>query len=142
MSYSDPIHAAMLARVAATTFYAVTYNAAHVRTTSSTVLVSPGSVFFQPETASFDLPAENRRKYERERVDWIWILDLGFSKRVDLEAFESSLVDDPLVIPRAAGRDRLVILELQDVTYEVPPLGQNASGTRARLRLTAALSPK
>lgn len=142
MSYSDEIHNAVLARVRATTFYAVSYSSSWVRTTSGVATVTPGSIFCQPESASFGIPTESRRDFQHERDDWIWILDLIFSKKTDLGPLEESLVDNPIVITRAVGRDRQVTLELEDVSYEVPPLGQAASGTRARLRLTAALSPK
>lgn len=142
MSYSDAIHNAVIDRVKATKFYAVSYSSAWVRTTSTTVEVSPQSVFCQPETSSFGDTVENKRDYQRERDDWVWILDLIFSKKASIETLEDSLVDTPIVIPRAVGRDHQVILELEDSTYEVPPLGQAASGTRARLRLIAALSPK
>lgn len=142
MSYSDEIHNAVIARVRATTFYSVSYSSSWVRTTSGVTTVTPGSIFCQPESASFGLPTESRRDYQRERDDWVWVLDLIFSKKTDIAPLEASLVDNPIKITRGVGRDRQVILDLEDSSYEVPPLGQAASGTRARLRLTAVLSPK
>jgi hypothetical protein len=141
-NYSDAIHNAIIARVRATTFYQVSYSKTWVRTTSEVTTATPGSIFCQPETSSFQTAAEGRRAYERERGDWVWILDVIFSKKVNLEPLEDSLKDDPIVIPRSGTLTHQVIVDLEDATYEVPPLGQGASGTRARLRLIAALSPK
>jgi hypothetical protein len=140
--YEDEIHNAIYARAAAWDFPLVTYDKTTKLRTTGPGTTKAKAVLIQPSDAAFDLAEKNRRKELRERTDWLWVLDLHFSRRVNTESFEDDLADNPIVIARDGERDRQVRIEIGDVSFAVPPLGEPASGSRARVRLVAALSPK
>ena len=139
----DAIHNALKARLRAATFPKVTYDkTTGARTTAALATVKAKSAYVQPVTATYE-GATDKSAWLMERSDWQWIAEIKFSNAVSTEDFESDLTQNPIKISRTeSSQDRQVLVALEDVSYEIPPTGQPASGTRVAMRFSVILSPK
>lgn len=146
------IEKALLDKVDAGTFYAVSYPAGVP--TLAAVSTAPLAKAASPMRASFG-PSQNRMKLEHDRLEWLWALEAQWDVRVALEHFERGLLSAPIVVARDPGNgvNQQAELRLVSADYGQPArdeelassrivtLERGAIGTYALWTFSAALTP-
>lgn len=140
-TYSEAVHAAL--RAACNVAHPLVTYPANVMTVDTTAMnfVLPDTVLVFSDETTFDRSERNRSnpRLPRERINAIWIVEMGFNKEVNFDALENNLMTQPPRIARdpASGILQQVTLELLDVTYVHPVRGQPSQGSKVRLRFNA-----
>lgn len=141
MGYKTAIQAALEARAYAGTFPEAVYSVARPSILSEGAAQAVKSAEANEIRSAFGIDESYGREFRQERQGWAWLLILRFDTEVVLEDFETALMQSPITIARDAGdgRDRQVILILEDAQYEHPPRGGASNGTEATYRFVAEL---
>lgn len=146
------IEKALLDKIDAGTFYAVTYPSGTPTLGANT---SPTSKGASPISSTFG-PSRQRMKLEHERQEWLWVVEAQWTVRVALEKFEKDLLGSPIVVPRDLnnGVTQQAELRLIGARYGQPArdeelnstriftYARGAIGTYALWTFSAALTPK
>jgi hypothetical protein len=122
------------------TFYLVSYDADHKAVLGAAV--APAEALANEVTSGFDEPERNRRRYRRDRTEWIWQLRVGFHQEVVLDAFEEAWNASPIFLPADSGLGyRRCSLELRRSNYTHPPTQDPKGGTKVVYEVNARLWP-
>ncbi len=143
-SYGDLIHASIMGSIESFKFRAITYIDSRTRITT-TKIVRPRTIKVDQRSSAFVQSIRNRQSRFTERSSWTWIADVFFNGAASVEEFEQLVSRNPLRIPRDATDDRpqqvdIFLEELEEITH--PPRQGGSTGTRARWRFVAELSPQ
>lgn len=142
-NYGDLIHAAITSAILAHEFKAISYSDSRTRVTTD-VVAKVKTVKVDQRSSAFVSPVRQRLSRFTERASWTWVADIHFDRATSIEEFEDSVAQTPLRIPRDAsdGRPQQVDIFLEEAEeYVHPPRKSPTTGTRARLRFVAELSP-
>ena len=145
VSQEERIKTQLLAEAATGPFNPVTYDKdTKLPTVDLATLneVAPSQSWAQAISASFGVPARNRRTDRRERQGWRWHLALTFPVEVSIEQFEKRLIGQSIILARDDANDLAqVSLKLQSADPFHPPQQQSNTGTQVVFVFEAELSP-
>jgi hypothetical protein len=136
------IQEALLDAIEAATFPVVRYNRDTNRATVADLEVGhPTSIHAEEVSSSFADARRLRTSSRLEKTLWPWEVQIHFSRKVALELFEDSVVENPPTLSRTVDLPQQVRLLLRSSRY-THPLRQDApGGTRAIFQFEAELSP-
>jgi len=142
MGYKTAIQAALETRAYAGTFPEAVYSVARPSILSEGAAQAVKSAETNEVRGAFGIDPEYGRDFRQERQGWAWLLIVSFDTEVVLEDFETALMRSPITIAQdtADGRDRQVMLLLEESSYEHPPRGGASNGTEVTYRFVAELS--
>ena len=138
-SLTDRIHNEIKLYIAQARFPVISFQSGLRRTLLQTVKAK--SILVRPQQSGFR-ESKNRSCGGRlqDRNGWVWIVLVHFDRQVDLDAFETRLMRDPLRIPRDVDLTQQIDISLLDVVYEHPAEKQSSTGTKVTYRMQADLT--
>ena len=141
MGYRTAIHDLLVTTAASGSFTEAIYSVERPSLLTEGAAIVPKSVEANEVRGAFGIDSEHGRDFRQERQGWAWLLVLRFDTEAILEDFETALMRDPLTLAQdiADGRDRQVILLLEESSYEHPPRGGASNGTEVTYRFVAEL---
>jgi len=109
----------------------------------------PVQVVCNEISAYFDTPRRQRRVHRRERISWIWRMEISFAREVTCSEFEDALCLNPPRLDKeptspVEQQDPLnqqATLHLTNSEYQHPPMQDSPSGSLLTLTFEAELTP-
>jgi hypothetical protein len=119
---------AIVAALKTRKFPVVTYDVTTGLATQTTAEdgVAAKAVFTNEVSARFAVDKTHGRALKMVRTAWFFGLILEFDREVTIEAFESEMADEPIILPRQDDLPGLRLLLVQ--TSHQHPVQQSASG--------------
>lgn len=116
---------------ASETFRTVSYNDDNEASVSAPLLGSAvlASCHANEISCSFEVDQRNGRALKQQRTNWMFQLRVKFQQEINVEDFEQSWLDAPLVLTRGDTSSNQVTLFLISADYSHPPQQSSSTGS-------------